>query len=206
MLKISPNRIFTNVVLVLLCTTTALTYISHAAVRTNRRQSRTQDRSDRSTADMRSQQLQSQQEKLTKIAQDAAEQIDSKLAEMLELVNKNKRPNRRRIESALQTVDDTAKFLSTFDGGVQCQHFMLKAWGNYFNDDPAAANNAATRAYRADQNNNDAFITQAAIAVLAGNKPVTVKPERQPSAAISTRVLPNRLMRVLSFMTFFSTP
>ena len=181
MFKIIPKRNVPNIILALLCIASILIHTSYAVARVNRRQSRTQDRG---ASDLRDQQLQSQQEKLSKLAEGAAEQIDSKLVNILELVNKNKKPGRQKIDSALQTVQDSARFLSAFSPEVQCQHHMLKAWGSYFNDDPDTANNAANRAYRTDADNNDAHVTQAAISILTGNKPIVEKTQRTPAAAV----------------------
>ena len=178
MLKISIRKNVPKITLVLICAVFVLTQTLYAD-RTDKRRSRT---TDRGTSELRDQKIKEQQEKLTRIAEDAAKQIDSKLVNILKLVNKNKKPNSEKITAALQTVTDSAKFLSKYGSKIQCQHYMLKAWTDYFNDNPKTANQAAKRAYRTDQDNNDAYITQAAIAVLTDNKPTIKKPTNRTAA------------------------
>jgi hypothetical protein len=176
MLKKYLNKLVPKIALLLICTL-PLNQALYAA-RAGSRRTRT---TNTAAADARAQKLEQQKEMQGQAMIDAAKDVDSKLVELLNLINKNQKPSSEKIASALKTIEETSKFLSRFDSKTQCEHYMLKAWANYFNNEPKTANQTAKQAYRTDQENNDAFITQAAIAILTDNKPIVQKPKTSPA-------------------------
>jgi hypothetical protein len=115
----------------------------------------------------------------TQAVSDTAEAIDTNLVEMLNLVNQLQRPNMEQIGSAQQSLEKSRKYLKQFSNNIMCQYYMLNAWINYFDSGADKALPPATQAYRKDPSNNDAHATQAGMAILAGQKPLTLRPERQ---------------------------
>ena len=115
----------------------------------------------------------------TQAVSDTAEAIDTNLVEMLNLVNQLQRPDMEQIGSAQQSLGNSRKYLKQFSNNIMCQYYMLNAWINYFDSGADKALPPATQAYRKDRSNNDAHATQAAMAILAGQKPLTLRPERQ---------------------------
>ena len=111
--------------------------------------------------------------------ENAAEAIDTNLVEMLNLVNELQRPNMGQMGSAQRSVEKSRKYLKEFGENITCQYYMLNAWVNYFDSDAEKALTPATQAYRKDSSNNDAHATQAAMAILAGQKPLTIRAESQ---------------------------
>ena len=126
---------------------------------------------------------QAQEQKIQQALENATGAIDTGLVEMLDLVNQGRRPNTRRLASAQQTVQKSRKYLKQFQDNMVCQFLMFSAWTDYFDAGAYKALSPATQAYRKDRANNDAHATQAAIAVLAGKKPLVIRPQRQQSQA-----------------------
>jgi hypothetical protein len=109
----------------------------------------------------------------------AAEAIDTNLVEMLNLVNELQRPNMGQMGSAQRSLEKSRKYLKEFSENITCQYYMLNAWINYFDSDAEKALMPATQAFRKDSSNNDAHATQAAMAILSGQKPLNLRPEKQ---------------------------
>jgi len=165
--------------LVLLCIILALADSSHVAV-AQRRSRQGRGTQTRSRQDDRGQQaLEAKAEKRQQALENAAGAIDTELADMLNLVNQQQRPNINTLASARQTVQKSRKYIKQFQGNVACQFLMLNAWTDYFDAGAEKALLPATQAYRKDNANNDAHATQAAIAVLAGKKPLVIRAEKQ---------------------------
>jgi len=124
-----------------------------------------------------------QEQKRQQAIENAAGAIDTGLVEILNFVNQGRRPNNKRLASAQQTVQKSRKYLKQFQDGMVCQFLMFSAWTDYFDAGADKALSPATQAYRKDRANNDAHATQAAIAVLAGKKPLVIRPQRQQAQA-----------------------
>ncbi|MHC4721393.1 MAG: hypothetical protein ACYS6I_01660 [Planctomycetota bacterium] len=120
-----------------------------------------------------------QNEKREQALSNAAGAIDTTLVEMLNAVNAGWRPNTQKVAAAQETIQKSRKYIKQFQDNMVCQYFMLSAWADYFENDADNALNPATQAYRKDRTNNDAHATQAAMAVLAGQKPLVLRAERQ---------------------------
>ncbi len=110
--------------------------------------------------------------------ENAASAIDATLMEMLNTVNTASPPSTQKIAAAKEAVDKGRKYTKQFQDSMICEYFMLNAWTSYFEGDADKAIGPATQAFRKDQTNNDARATQAAIAILTGKKPITVRPQR----------------------------
>lgn len=126
---------------------------------------------------------QAQEEKRQQAIENAAGAIDTGLVEILDLVNQQRRPDKKKLASAQQTVQKSRKYIKQFQDNMLCQFMMLSAWTDYFDAGADKALLPATQAYRKDRANNDAHATQAAIAILAGKKPLVIRPERQQAQA-----------------------
>jgi hypothetical protein len=120
-----------------------------------------------------------QNEKREQALSNATGAIDTTLVEMLNAVNTGRRPNTQKVAAAQDTIQKSRKYIKQFQDNMVCQYFMLSAWANYFESDADNALNPATQAYRRDRANNDAHATQAAMAVLASQKPLVLRAERQ---------------------------
>ena len=70
------------------------------------------------------------------------------------------------------------KYLTKRENSACIWFCLINAWTSYLEGDADKAIGPATQAFRKDQTNNDARATQAAIAILTGKKPVTVRPQR----------------------------
>jgi len=123
--------------------------------------------------------MQERMEERSEAVGNAAEAIDTNLVEMLNLVNELQRPDMRQMGSAQRSVEKSRKYLKEFSESITCQYYMLNAWVNYFDSDAEKALTPATQAYKKDSSNNDAHATQAAMAILAGQKPLTIRAESQ---------------------------
>lgn len=173
--------------LVLFCIVLAAFDSSYGAVAPQRgarrgRQGRTREPRERQGG--RSQQAQqAQTEKRQQALDNAAGAIDTGLVEMLNLVNQGRRPNKKKLASTQEVIQESRKYLKQFQGNMACQFLMLNAWTDYFDAGAEKALSPANQAYRKDRANNDAHATQAAIAVLAGKKPLVIRPQRQQSQA-----------------------
>jgi len=180
------NRQRYVLVVVLFCIVLATFDSSYGAVAPQRgarrgRQGRTSQ--PRSRQGARGQQAQeSQDERRQQALDNATGAIDTGLVEMLNLINQQRRPNKKRLASAQQTVQKSRKYLKQFQDNMVCQFLMLNAWTNYFDTGAENALSLATQAYRKDRANNDAHATQAAIAVLAGKKPLVIRAKKQTHA------------------------
>ena len=173
--------------LILLCiilTVVSSSYVAVAQQRGTRggQQGRT-TREPRSRQGGRGQQAQeAQDERREQALENAAGAIDTGLADMLNLVNQQRRPNKNKLASTQQTVQKSRRYLKQLQDNMVCQFLMLSAWTDYFDAGAEKALPPATQAYRRDQANNDAHATQAAIAVLAGKKPLVIRAEIQTQA------------------------
>jgi hypothetical protein len=122
---------------------------------------------------------QAQEQKRQQATENAATSIDTDLVDMLSLINQGQRPNKDELTSAQDTIDKSRKYIKQFQDNMVCQFMMLNAWTNYFDAGAKTALSPANQAYRKNNSNNDARATQAAIALLAGQKPLIVRAERQ---------------------------
>ncbi len=121
--------------------------------------------------------------------------IDSRLLDILELVNQVQKPNTQQIAASRQSLKNNKKFLKQFKKEMVCQYYMLTAWLNYFEGDPIKALQAATKAYKTDSKNNDAHITQTATAILADKKPLVLKPKRKRGTSRTDKATDRRNQR-----------
>jgi len=122
---------------------------------------------------------QAQEQKRQQAIESAAGAIDTSLVEMLNLVNEQRRPSGKKLASAQQDVQNSRKYIKKFNNSMICQFMMLNAWTDYFEAGAEKAHPPATQAYRKNQSNNDARATQAALAILAGRKPLAPRPQKQ---------------------------
>jgi len=163
------NRQRYVLVVVLFCIVLATFDSSYGAAAPQRgarrgRQGRT--REPRSRQGARGQQAQEAQgERRQEALDNATGAIDTGLVDMLNLVNQQRRPNKRKLASIQEAVQKSRKYIKQFQDNIVCQFLMLNAWTNYFDTGAENALSPATQAYRKDNSNNDARATQAAIAV-----------------------------------------
>lgn len=169
--------------LALFCIVLAIFNSSYGAVTPQRGGRRGRVGRDSEPDSIQSAARQAQEQKRQQALENAAEAIDTGLVEMLNLVNEQRRPGKKKLASAQQTVQKSRKYIKQFQDNMVCQFMMLNAWTNYFEAGAEKAHPTATQAYRKDQSNNDARATQAAIAVLAGRKPLVIRPQRQRAQA-----------------------
>jgi len=109
-------------------------------------------------------------------AKDAAENIDSSLVDVLEAVNKADRPDAETINAIGELLKQSKRFTRKFDDKMQCEYYMLSAWHNYFDGKLEMALRLSAKAYKTDITNNDARLTQTAMAILSDQKPIVIKP------------------------------
>ena len=170
----------------LLCIVFAIINASDSAIAASRRSpssERSTSRRGRDTAGTGS-----QTQRRGQAAGSAVGDMDTKLVEMLTLINQGQRPNSEKIASTQQVLQKSRGFLKQFADNIVCQYFMLNAWVTYFTTDAQTAVGPATQAYRKDNSNNDAHATQTAMAVLAGQKPLALRPQKEKtSGELSSR-------------------
>jgi hypothetical protein len=176
-------------ILVLFCILFVIINTLYAAGQPRQRQSRRSRGArggDARGTDRQDDRMQEKLEERGEAVENAAEAIDTNLIEMLNLVNELQQPGVGQMGSARRSLENSRKYLKEFSDNVTCQYYMLNAWLNYYDSGAEKAVMPATQAYRKDSSNNDAHATQAAIAILAGQKPLTIRPERQQQAGEPT--------------------
>jgi len=119
-------------------------------------------------------------------AKDAAEGIDTRLLETLEIVNEGKTLGTKQVEANTKILRTSRKHLKGFEDQMTCQYFMLQAWTDYFSGNAEKALKAAVKAYKTDRENNDAHLTQAGLAIVNGKKPIKLPPVKEKKAAKQT--------------------
>ncbi|MBW8034478.1 MAG: hypothetical protein FVQ79_02100 [Planctomycetes bacterium] len=77
----------------------------------------------------------------------------------------------------LQELKARQTSVGKFDTITLTQHYILIAWANYFNNDIKRAQQAARLAFKKNAWSKDTQLTQAAMAILAGNKPAPLPKE-----------------------------
>jgi len=130
---------------------------------------------------------QAKQEQAEAQAKDAAENIDSSLVDILEAVNKADRPDAETIDAIGTLLKQSRRFARKFDDKMQCEYYMLSAWHNYFDGKLEMALKLSAKAYKTDIANNDARLTQTALAILADQKPVVIKPPKEKTSRTSSQ-------------------
>lgn len=123
------------------------------------------------------------QQAATQEIQKAAQDLDTTLVGILEMVNQQQKPAAQDLEDSNTVATAAKKHAKQFNEEMQCELFMLMAWNSYFEEDIKSAALNATQAYKTDQTNNDAHATQTAIAILADRKPLVIAPPRQRPTA-----------------------
>ena len=172
----------TSIVLAVLCVITIAVNIVKAADNNRRQATRTGTSREYGRGTQRDSRGGEQVDEL----QNAGTKVDSLLVEILESVNQNEKPPEKKISDAQQTVQKARKHVKNFEPEMECEYYLLTAWTNYFQNDLDMALKTSTKAYRTDRNNNDARATQAAMAILSGEKPIVLPPEKEEETTESS--------------------
>ena len=130
------------------------TFCAHSADRDTRRP-RDRDRGQRD-----------KQKQAQQLADDAAKDIQEKLAPILELVNENESLSDVDLEIIFDSIKENKRFVSGMDPTSQAEFFILSAWANYFQKQFEPALKDSTKALKADPDNSDAKATMVAMALL----------------------------------------
>lgn len=93
---------------------------------------------------------------------------------MVATVNANQVLSKAQIESNIATLRMSRKALPGLDKRTQAKYYILKAWNSYFDDDIKNAQEDAHTAYTKSPDFEDARVTKVSLALLAGDKPVTI--------------------------------
>ena len=109
----------------------------------------------------------------------AAREMDQMLVQILEMVNRQTRPQPDMLDASKRAAAAAGKYATRYNAALKCEIFMLRAWNGYFADNMPTAMMAASQAYKTDSTNRDAEATQVIISVLMGRKPKKIVP-RQP--------------------------
>jgi len=104
---------------------------------------------------------------------------------LLANVNASVAPGDKTINLAEKLLRENKKNLKGADDNSKCSYFMLRAWTSYFLGDLPDALKAASKAYKTNRHNADARVTQAALAIIADEKPLALPPERKSKTASS---------------------
>ncbi|MBN1124479.1 MAG: hypothetical protein JXA82_05685 [Sedimentisphaerales bacterium] len=137
--------------------------------------------------DPRQQQQQIQQEKQARLREmitAAATNVDTILKEVLTRINDRQTPEAQLLTDAEAAMKESGAYMSRVEKDAQCQFFMLQSWVSYFQGDLPQATMASTKAYGLDEDNHDAYVTQAAMAFFADRTPIIKRPE--PVRALQT--------------------
>lgn len=102
---------------------------------------------------------------------EAAQQIDAELKTILMGINTQRRLDQQTLATAEQAAKTARKYVTKFEKKAQCDYSLLTAWLYHFAADPQKACLSAAKAYKADPENNDARVSQVALAIIAGKKP-----------------------------------
>ncbi|MBN1816147.1 MAG: hypothetical protein JW828_02230 [Sedimentisphaerales bacterium] len=132
--------------------------------------------------DPRQQQQQAQQEKQARLHEmitQAATNIDTILKDVLTRINDRQIPEPALLTDAEAAMKESGGYMSRVDKSAQCQYFMLQSWVSYFKDDLPQAMMASLKAYGLDEDNHDAYVTQATMAFFADRTPIIKKPQPQ---------------------------
>jgi len=126
----------------------------------------------------RNQNQQRSEQKSAQNNQVSAQDIDKRLKEMLENINQQHYPDKKQTLATNRLLQAARKTLDNSDGNAACQYFMLQAWNNYFGGSKDRALKASLKAYKTNAADNDARLTHTALALINGQKPVTLDPEK----------------------------
>ncbi|MBN1457858.1 MAG: hypothetical protein JW912_08400 [Sedimentisphaerales bacterium] len=108
--------------------------------------------------------------------------IDTLLKELLEDINEQKYPDKKSTLNTAKLLLAAKKDLDESDSSATCQYFMLQAWNDYFAGNKDRALKASLKAYKTDAANSDARLTHTAIALINGEKPIVLDPEKEDQA------------------------
>ena len=121
-------------------------------------------------------------------ATNAARVLDDQVGVILRLVNEQQTPDATLLARAKTALDQSLKHTKVFDEQLQCLQHLLGAWLTYYQGDVRSAALRGVAAYKADPMNHDAYVTQAALAILTDRPPVVVAPRtNRPTTEEETR-------------------
>ena len=107
---------------------------------------------------------------------EAAQQIKDDLKTILGDVNSSKRPDEQTLSAADQAAKAARRYLTKFETKAQCDYSLLTAWLFHFDTDPQKACLSASKAFKAEPEDSDARVSQVALSIIAGKRPVLKAP------------------------------
>ena len=104
--------------------------------------------------------------------------LDEHLKELLEDINRQQYPDKKQTVGTARLLQAAKKTLADSESNEVCQYFMLQAWNDYFGGNKDRALKASMKAYKTDTANNDARLTYTALALINGETPIVLNPEK----------------------------
>lgn len=114
---------------------------------------------------------------------ETATKIQQSLDVILPEVNKDIKPTAGMIAGGQKTLEESKRYFSQMDDKQKSQYCLLQSWTAYYADEIEVAHLNAAKACKLDATNGDAWVSQVAMALLAGKKPMmprAPKPVRTP--------------------------
>ncbi|RKY07156.1 MAG: hypothetical protein DRP66_07340 [Planctomycetota bacterium] len=118
----------------------------------------------------------------------AAREMDRMLVQILEMVNRQARPQPEMLDASKRAATAAGKYASRYSAALKCEILMLRAWNGYFADDMPTAVMAAAQAYKTNSTNRDAEATYVAMSLLMDRKPKKIAPRKpRPTSGNNSR-------------------
>jgi hypothetical protein len=109
---------------------------------------------------------------------ETATRIQQSLDVILPEANKGLKPAAGMIAGGQKTLEESKRYFPQMDDKQKSQYCLLQSWSAYYADEIKVAHMNAAKACKLDATNGDAWISQVAMALLAGKKPMLPRPSR----------------------------